>query len=76
MPPDGLAAALSMLPLRTGVYVPDDLLDEWFAGGAGRRPVAAEALAAAAEFGQRFECEFEHYPKRKEGVFWKFVSAI
>jgi len=42
----------------------------------GMNPPSGEALAAAASYGRRFECEFKHYPERKEGVFWKWVPAI
>ncbi len=75
-PPHELESTLTGLPLRTGVYVPDDLLEEWFAPGTGMMPVAEEALAAARNFGGRFECEFKYYPERSEGVFWKWVPAI
>ena len=76
MPPEEMDAVLTSLPLRIGAYVPDDLIEDWFAPGTGMDPVSAEALAAAADYGKRFECEFKHYAERKEGVFWKWVPAI
>ncbi|ESR22567.1 hypothetical protein [Lutibaculum baratangense] len=76
MPPEALANILRELPLRVATAVPDDLLEAWFAPGAGMDPLSEEAKAAAAEFGWRFECEFKHYPDRMEGVFWKWVPAI
>jgi hypothetical protein len=71
-----LSQALKMLPLRIGAYVPDDLLEDWFAPGTGMDPVSAEALHAAAEFARRHDCEFKHYPERKEAVMWKWVPAL
>ena len=76
MPPDEFGQVLRLLPLRIGVYVPDDLMEDWFAPGTGMNPVSEEALRAAAEYGRRYECEFKHYPERKEAVFWKFVPAL
>jgi len=76
MPPEEMDAVLEMLPLRIGTYVPSDLLEEWFAPGTGMNPVSTEAIAAAKLYGRRFECEFEYYPQRMEGVFWKWVPAI
>ena len=75
-PPDDLASVLHYLPLRTGTYVPDDLLEDWFAPDTGMNPVSEVALAAARSYGRRFECEFKYYPERMEGVFWKWVPAI
>lgn len=75
-PPDDLALVLKHLPLRTGAYVPDDLLEDWFAPDTGMNPVSETALAEARAYGRRFECEFEYYPERMEGVFWKWVPAI
>jgi hypothetical protein len=71
-----LGDALVALPLRIGVYVPDDLLEDWFAPGTGMDPVSDEALSAAARFARRFDCEFKHYPDRKEAVMWKWVPAL
>ncbi len=71
-----LDETLQALPLRTGVYVPEDLLEDWFAPGTGMNPVSREALDAAEAYGRRFECEFKYYPERMEGVFWKWVPAI
>ncbi|MBB3446792.1 hypothetical protein LVY75_08495 (plasmid) [Sinorhizobium sp. B11] len=76
MPASELDEVLTKLPLRIGVYVPDDLLEDWFAPGTGMNPVGSKALDAAAAYGRAFECEFKHYPDRKEGVFWKWVPAI
>lgn len=76
MPPEEMNEVLSSLPLRIGAYVPDDLLEDWFAPGTGMNPVSDEAVKAAAEYGRRFECEFKYYPERMEGVFWKWVPAI
>lgn len=76
MPPEEMDAVLSNLPLRIGAYVPDDLLEDWFAPHGGMSPPSPEALSAAAAYGKRFECEFKHYAERKEGVFWKWVPAI
>lgn len=75
-PPREMDSVLASLPLRTGAYVPDDLLEEWFAPGTGMNPPSGAALARATSYGRRFECEFKHYPERKEGVFWKWVPAI
>lgn len=75
-PPQEMDNVLQLLPLRIGVYVPDDLLEDWFAPGTGMNPPSAAALAAAGAYGRRFECEFKHYRERKEGVFWKWVPAI
>ena len=47
MPPEELDSTLTALPLRVGTYVPDDLLEDWFAPGTGMNPVSAEALKAA-----------------------------
>lgn len=74
--PTEMNAVLESLPLRIGAYVPDDLLEDWFAPGTGMNPPSESALAAATAYGQKFECEFKHYPRRKEGVFWKWVPAI
>jgi hypothetical protein len=76
MPPKEMDESLNSLPLRVGIYVPDDLLEDWFAPGTGMNPVSADALEAAARYARRFECEFKHYPERREGVFWKWVPAI
>nr|WP_258121050.1 hypothetical protein [Mesorhizobium onobrychidis] len=43
--------------------MPDDLLEDWFAPGAGMNPVSKKALAAAKTYGWRFACKFKHYPK-------------
>jgi hypothetical protein len=67
---------LTKLPLRIGTYVPNDLIEDWFAPGTGMDPVAKEALEAAATYGQCFECEFKYDEDRREGVFWKWVPAI
>jgi len=74
--PKQMDMVLHNLPLRIGAYVPDDLLEDWFAPGTGMNPPSREAIAAAVSYGWRFECEFKHYPDRKEGVFWKWVPAI
>jgi len=76
VPPEDFDAVLKSLPLRVGAYVPDDLLEDWFAPGTGMNPVSAQAIAAAEAYGGRFECEFKYYPDRLEGVFWKWVPAI
>jgi hypothetical protein len=76
MSPEELDLTLQALPLRAGVYVPDDLLEDWFAPGTGMKPVSSQALNAAEAYGRRFECEFKYYPDRMEGVFWKWVPAI
>ena len=76
MPPEELNRTLQSLPLRAGVYVPEDLLEDWFAAGTGMNPVSAKALDEAEAYGRRFECEFKYYPERMEGVFWKWVPAI
>lgn len=76
MPPKEMDTVLNQLPLRIGTYVPDDLLEDWFARGTGINPVSSEAVAAAEAYGRRFECEFKYYPERMEGVFWKWVPAI
>ena len=47
MPPKELDDTLTSLPLRVGVYVPDDLLEDWFAPGTGMNPASAAALVAA-----------------------------
>lgn len=75
-PPKEMERVLESLPLRIGTYIPDDLLEDWFAPGAGMSPPSPAALEAAASYGRQFECEFKHYLDRKEGVFWKWVPAI
>ncbi|THK36998.1 hypothetical protein EHS39_16210 [Ensifer sp. MPMI2T] len=75
-PPKEMDFVLASLPLRIGTYVPDDLIEDWFGPGMGMNPPAPAALAEATSYGRRFECEFKHYPERKEGVFWKWVPAI
>lgn len=67
---------LRQLPLRTGTYIPDDLLEDWFAPDTGSNPPSGAALEAARVYGRRFECEFKYYHDRREGVFWKWVPAI
>ena len=74
--PKEMDSALTSLPLRIGAYIPDDLLEDWFAPGTGMNPPSETALTEAAAYGRRFECEFKYYPERKEGVFWKWVPAI
>ena len=76
MPPQEMDHVLKALPLRIGAYVPEDLLEDWFAPGTGMKPVSPNAIAAAESYGRRFECEFKYYPDRMEGVFWKWVPAI
>jgi hypothetical protein len=75
-PPAAMEQVLESLPLRIGVYVPDDLIENWFAPGEGMSPPPPKALTAAADYAQRFECEFKHDAARKEGVFWKWVPGI
>ncbi|MBW9117704.1 hypothetical protein JNB88_29225 [Rhizobium cauense] len=75
-PPREMDHVLRQLPLRIGTYVPDDLLEDWFAPDSGANPPAEETLEAARVYGRRFECEFKHYPTRREGVFWKWVPDI
>lgn len=76
MEDEAIGDILAKLPLRVALSVPDDLLEAWFAPGTGMEPLADDTLKAAADYGWRFECEFKHYPDRKEGVFWKWVPAI
>jgi hypothetical protein len=76
MPPGEMDEVLTKLPLRIGAYVPDDLLEDWFAPRTGVDPLSSSALDAAAAYGRVFECEFKYYLERKEGVFWKWVPAI
>jgi hypothetical protein len=64
-PPHEFESILHQLPLRIGVYVPDDILEEWFGDH-----------ASAKQYGTRFECEFKHDSARGEGVFWKWVPAV
>lgn len=68
-PPRNMDDVLRYLPLRIGAYIPDDLLEDWFAPGTGMNPPNKAALEAARVYGRRFECEFKHYEERKEGVF-------
>jgi hypothetical protein len=75
-PPKEMDTVLREVPLRIGVSVPDDLIEDWFAPGTGMNPPSQEALTAAASYGWSFECEFKHEAERKEGVFWKWVPAI
>jgi hypothetical protein len=75
-PPRNMDDVLRYLPMRIGAYIPDDLLEDWFAPGTGMNPPNKAALEAARVYGRRFECEFKHYEERKEGVFWKWVPAI
>lgn len=74
--PKEMDRTLQTLPLRVGAYVPDDLLEDWFAPGTGMNPPSPTALNGARSYGRLFECEFKHYPERKEGVFWKWVPAM
>jgi hypothetical protein len=76
MPPPEMDQVLQSLPLRVGAYVPNDLLEDWFAPGSGMNPVSRAAIDAATAYGRKFECEFKYYPDRMEGVFWKWVPAI
>lgn len=76
MPPSEMDEVLTKVPLRVGILIPDDLLEDWFAPGTGMNPVARQALNAAQAYGRKFDCEFKHYANRKEGVFWKWVPAI
>ena len=76
MPPAEMDQVLQSLPLRVGAYVPNDLLEDWFAPGSGMNPVSRAAIDAATAYGRKFECEFKYYPDRMEGVFWKWVPAI
>ncbi|SDH17039.1 hypothetical protein [Pelagibacterium luteolum] len=76
MVPADMNDVLTKLPLRIGAYVPEDLLEDWFAPGTGMKPVSQAAIDAATEYGRRFECEFKYLPDRMEGVFWKWVPAI
>lgn len=76
MAPPEMDEVLRQLPLRVGTYIPDDLLEAWFAPRTGMNPVSEEAKRAAEAYGRRFECEFKYYPERMEGVFWKWVPAI
>ena len=76
MPPEEMGEVLSKLPLRIGTYIPEDLLEDWFAPGTGMKPVSQAALDAATQYGRRYECEFKYYPERFEGVFWKWVPAL
>jgi hypothetical protein len=75
-PPKQMDGVLENLPTRIGAYIPDDLLEDWFAPGMGMDPPSPDALAAAEAYGKRFECEFKHDLERKEGVYWKWVPAI
>ena len=70
MPPTEMEEILAKLPLRVGLYVPDDVLQDWFPTRAASPP------EQAAEYAASHECEFKHYPERREGVFWKWVPAI
>lgn len=76
MTPEEMDTVLRSLPLRIGAYIPEDLLEDWFAPGTGMNPVSKQCLAAAQAYGRKFECEFKYYPERSEGVFWKFVPAL
>lgn len=76
MPPPEIADIIAKLPLRVGLYVPDDILDEWFPPGARDGSLAGPALAAAQDYAKRVGCEFEYYADRGEGVFWKWVPAM
>lgn len=76
MPPKEMDTVLSKLPLRVGAYVPADMLEDWFAPRTGMNPVSVKTIEAAEAYGKRFECEFEYYPDRMEGVFWKWVPAL
>ncbi|QPB24173.1 hypothetical protein [Rhizobium sp. 007] len=76
MVPKEMDVVLATLPLRIGTYVPDDLLEDWFAPDTGMNPVSDQCLKAAKAYGRKFECEFKYYTDRQEGVFWKFVPAM
>jgi len=62
---DDLRPLLTALPLRIGLYVPSDLLEDEFDDR-----ITPEAFA------RECDCEYEYYPERKEGVFWKWVPGI
>ena len=67
---------LGKLPLRIGLYVPDDLLQEWFPPATKDGGVDQLTRTAAEQYAARFECEFQHDAARAEGVFWKWVPAL
>jgi len=67
---------LERLPLRIGVYVPEDILEDLFPPGAVNGSLDPEAQKAAADYARRFDCEFRYDAQRHEGTFWKFVPAI
>ena len=71
MPPAVVDEIIRKLPLRVGLYVPDDLLQDWFPAESNRTPVER-----AREHARSLECEFEYYSERAEGVFWKWVPAL
>ena len=76
MPPPEMDEVLLKLPLRIGAYIPEDLLEDWFAPRTGMKPVSQAAIDGAIRYGRKFECEFKYFPDRMEGVFWKWVPAI
>ncbi|MBL3683983.1 hypothetical protein F2981_02375 [Sinorhizobium meliloti] len=74
--PKEMDSALTSLPLRIGAYIPDDLLEDWFAPGTGMNPPSETALAEAAAYGGGSSANSRYYPERKEGGLWKWVPAI
>jgi hypothetical protein len=73
---DELDGLLERLPLRIGVYVPDDILAQLFPPGTADGILDPKAREAAVEYAGRFDCEFEYDEERREGTFWKFVPAL
>jgi hypothetical protein len=75
-PPPELAELLRNAPLRVGISVPADLMEDWFAPDAGMNPLSLKAIESARAFARAYECEFKYDAERLEGVFWKWVPAI
>jgi hypothetical protein len=76
MPPPEIEEIIRKLPLRVGLYVPDDILEEWFPPGVRDGTLTEPTRGAVQDYAKRVGCEFEYYPDRGEGVFWKWVPAM
>ena len=52
MPPPEMDEVLLKLPLRIGAYIPEDLLEDWFAPRTGMKPVSQAAIDGAIRYGR------------------------
>lgn len=75
-PPPEIEEIIRKLPLRVGLYVPDDILQDWFSPRERSGAAGQTGEEAAQAFAQRTGCEFQYDSERGEGVFWKWVPAM